>query len=62
MSAYRLLDQEGPVLCPDAFQRRWLASEAHAERTRTLRGMAWGLGLSGALWIAIGVIWRGLRG
>lgn len=62
MKARRLLDQEGRVVALDAPQRRFLAEEAHAERVRTLRGMAWGLGLSGIAWIGLGVVWRWVVG
>jgi hypothetical protein len=58
MSAYRLLDQEGRVIGRDAFQRRWLAEEARADRIRTLKGCRNGLAISALLAVAAGVVFR----
>jgi hypothetical protein len=54
----RLTDQEGRVLSMDAFQRRYLAEEARADRMRVLRGCRNGLVLSGLLAVAAGVVFR----
>jgi hypothetical protein len=54
----RLTDQEGRVLSMDAFQRRWLAEEARADRIRTLKGCRNGLVVSGLLAVAAGVVFR----
>jgi hypothetical protein len=58
MRPQRLTDQEGRVLSMDAFQRRYLAEEARADRTRLLRGCRNGLVVSGLLAVAAGVVWR----
>jgi hypothetical protein len=58
----RLTDQEGRVLSMDAFQRRYLAAEAQADRMRVLRGCRNGLVLSGLLAVAAGVVWRRVWG
>jgi hypothetical protein len=58
----RLTDQEGRVLSMDAFQRRYLAEEARADRMRVLRGCRNGLVLSGLLAVAAGVVWRRVWG
>jgi hypothetical protein len=54
----RLTDQEGRVLSMDAFQRRYLAAEARADRMRVLRGCRNGLVLSALLAVAAGVVFR----
>jgi hypothetical protein len=58
----RLTDQEGRVLSMDAFQRRYLASEARADRMRVLKGCRNGLVLSGLLAVAAGLVWRRVWG
>jgi hypothetical protein len=62
MRGQRLADQEGRVIVPDAFQRRWmdeyLAEEARADRMRVLRGCRNGLIVSGLLAVAAGVVFR----
>jgi hypothetical protein len=46
----------------DAWRRRYLASEAHADWMRTLKGCRNGLLVSGLLAVAAGVVFRRWRG
>jgi hypothetical protein len=58
MTAQRLTDQEGRVIVPDAFQRRYLAEEARLEWNQTLKGCRNGLAISALLAVAAGVVFR----
>jgi hypothetical protein len=58
MRGQRLADQEGRVIVPDAFQRRYLAEEARLEWNQTLKGCRNGLAISALLAVAAGVVFR----